>query len=292
MSASWGTDQHVASQVPSRADDARFRTWYAKKTRAIAAPGAAATYFRAIATADARALLPSIHVPALILHRSNYLYMPIEQGRYLADHIANAEFVELSGSDGPLYWEYPDMALDAIEQFLTGVTPPDVAARVMATIVYTDIVDSTSQMERMGDARWHSVLDVHDRMAERLISANDGKLIKTTGDGVLATFDGPGRAIRFASSFRDQLGSIDIGIRSGIHTGEVEMRGEDIGGMAVHLAARILGEAEAGEILVSRTVRDLVAGSNLVFDDRGSHHLKGIHGEWQLLAVGRPGEAR
>lgn len=286
MSDSWGTDRHVAFQVPSRSDDLRFRNWYAKKTRAIAGPGAAETYFRAIAAADARSLLPSIHVPTLILHRSNYLYMPVEQGRYLADHIANAQFFELPGSDGPLFWEHAEMALDAIEGFVTGVTHRAVASRALATVLYTDIVDSTRRVEQIGDARWHSLLDVHDDIADDLIAANGGRLVKTTGDGVLATFDGPGRAIRFAEAFREAMERIGLAIRCGIHSGEVELRGPDIGGLAVHLAARILGKAGAGEILVSRTVRDLVAGSDLTFTDRGTHQLKGIEGDWQLMAVG------
>ncbi len=290
ISQGWGTDKHVNYQVPSRADDARFRTWYAKKTRAIAGPGAAEAYFRAIAAADARALLPSIHAPTLILHRSNYRFMPVEQGRYLADHIRDAKLIELPGADGPLFWEHPELALEAIEGFLTGMTPRAPTARTMATVLFTDIVDSTRLMEQMGDTRWRSVLDLHDDIAERLIDANVGRLIKTTGDGVLATFDGPGRAIRFVSTFRDELDRVGVAIRCGIHTGEVELRGNDIGGMAVHLAARIVAKARAGETLVSRTVRDLVAGSDLVFEDRGAHQLKGIEGEWQLLAVREEGQ--
>jgi class 3 adenylate cyclase len=291
VSEGWGTDRHVYYQVPSRADDARFRAWYAKKTRAIAAPGAAEAYFRSISVADARSLLPSIQVPTLVLQRADYRFMPVEQGRFLADQIAGAELVELPGSDGPLFWEHPDLALDAIERFLTRMAPRAPTTRTMATVVYTDIVDSTRRMEEMGDTHWRAVLDLHDDIAERLIEGNGGRLIKTTGDGVLATFDGPGRGIRFASDFRDEIDRIGIAIRCGIHTGEVEMRGDDIGGMAVHLAARIIAKAAPGEILVSRTVRDLVAGSDLVFDDRGTHQLKGIEGRWHLLAVRDDGPA-
>jgi class 3 adenylate cyclase len=160
---------------------------------------------------------------------------------------------------------------------------------VLATVLCTDIVDSTQQLARMGDARWRGILDTHDDLAGRLVDENGGRFIKSTGDGVLATFDGPGRGIRFATGFRQQLHPLDLSIRSGIHTGEVEVRGSDVGGMAVHLAARIMAEAHDGEILVSRTVKDLVVGSDLVFEDRGVHHLKGIEGEWQLLAVKVPG---
>jgi len=285
MADRWGSDQHVLLQVPSRAEDERFRTWYGKKTRSIAGPAAAAAYFRSMFTADARSLLPAIHVPTLVLHRTSYRFMPIEHGRYLAEHIEGARMVELPGSDGPLYWDHPDEALDAIEEFLTGVTPATTTDRVLATVLYTDIVDSTRLLAEMGDARWRRVLDTHDDMAGRLISENGGRLVKSTGDGVLATFDGPGRGIRFATGFRHHLQTITLTIRSGIHTGEVEMRGEDVGGMAVHLAARIMSKADAGEILVSRTVKDLVVGSDLAFEDRGIHHLKGIEGEWQLMAV-------
>ena len=285
MADRWGSDQHVLLQVPSRADDSRFRTWYGKKTRSIAGPAAAAAYFRAMFTADARSLLPAIHVPTLVLHRKAYRFMPIEHGQYLADHIEGARLVELPGSDGPLYWDHPEEALDAIEEFLTGVIPTALTDRVLATVLYTDIVDSTRLLAEMGDARWRGVLDTHDDLAGRLAFENGGRLVKSTGDGVLATFDGPGRGIRFATGFRQQLHTIALTIRSGIHTGEIEMRGADVGGMAVHLAARIMAEAGEGEILVSRTVKDLVVGSDLEFEDRGVHQLKGIDGDWQLLAV-------
>jgi class 3 adenylate cyclase len=227
-------------------------------------------------------------VPTLVLHRAAYRFMPIEHGRYLAQHIDGARLVELPGEDGPLYWDHADEALDAIRSFLTGVAPTTTGAasdRVLATVLYTDIVDSTRLLEEMGDAKWRTRLDLHDDLARRLLDANGGRLVKTTGDGVLATFDGPGRAIRFAATFRDELGSLGLAIRTGIHTGEVELRGDDVGGMAVHLAARIMAEADPTEILVSRTVKDLVVGSDLAFDDRGTHVLKGIDGDWPLLAV-------
>jgi class 3 adenylate cyclase len=285
MGDRWGSGDHVDWQVPSKAGDARFREWYAKKTRTIAGPKAAAAYFRAMFTADARSLLPAIQVPTLVLHRSSYRFMPIAQGRYLADNIAGARFTELPGSDGPLYWEGADEALDAIEHFLTGMTPAAPTSRTLATVLYTDIVDSTRRLEEMGDSRWRGMLDMHDEIAGRLADANGGRLVKGTGDGVLATFDGPGRGIRFATAFREQLDRLELLIRTGLHTGEVEVRGDDVGGLAVHLAARIMSAAAAGEIWVSRTVKDLVVGSDLVFADRGTHHLKGIEGDWQLLAV-------
>ncbi|HEY6566013.1 MAG TPA: adenylate/guanylate cyclase domain-containing protein [Actinomycetota bacterium] len=289
MAERWGSDKHVELQVPSRADDARFRAWYAKKTRMIAGPAAATAYFRAMFQADARALLPAIHVPTLVLHRKSYRFIPVEHGRYLAQNIIGAAMVEIPGSDGPLYWEHADEALNAVQRFLMGVIPSGPAApadRVLATVLYTDIVDSTGQLERMGDARWREMLDLHDEIAERLVEGNGGRLIKSTGDGILATFDGPGRAIRFAIGFAEQLEAMGLSIRTGIHTGEMELRGDDVGGIAVHLAARIMAEAGEGEILVSRTVQDLSVGSDLEFVDRGMHQLKGIDGEWHLLAVG------
>jgi class 3 adenylate cyclase/pimeloyl-ACP methyl ester carboxylesterase len=289
MEDRWGGDDHVVLQVPSRAQDPRFRAWYAKKTRSIAGPAAAAAYFRSTFTADARALLPAIHAPTLVLHRTGYAYVSVEHGRYLAEHIAGAKLIELPGSDGPLYWEHADASLDAIQTFLTGVTPASTTDRVLATVLYTDIVDSTQLLDQMGDTRWRGVLDMHDTIAQRLIDANGGRLIKSTGDGILATFDGPGRAIRFATGFADQLRALGLSVRTGMHTGEIELRGDDVGGMAVHLAARIMAQAGPWEILVSRTVKDLVVGSDLTFEDRGTHRLKGIDGDWPLLAVRVPG---
>jgi pimeloyl-ACP methyl ester carboxylesterase len=227
MTDRWGTEQHVALQVPSRALDARFRRWYAKKTRSIAGPAAVAAFFRLSSSADARALAPAIHAPTLVMHRSGYHFVPIAHGRWLADHIDGATFIELPGSDGPLYWEHADLALDAVEEFLTGMAPPPPPTRALATVLYTDIVDSTRQLGRMGDARWRGLLDMHDRIAGDLIGEHGGRYIKSTGDGVLATFDGPGRGIRFATSFRDHLQPLGLVIRTGIHTGEVEMRGDD-----------------------------------------------------------------
>ena len=291
MAERWGSEEHVILQVPSRAGDPRFRRWYAKKTRSISGPAAAAAFFRSMFKADARSLLPAIHVPTLILHRTAYRFMPVEHGRYLADNIAEARMVELPGSDGPLYWEHAHLALDAVEEFLTGVAPPLPSTRALATVLYTDIVDSTRLLEEMGDTLWRAMLDMHDDLASNLVAVNGGRLIKSTGDGVLATFEGPGRAMRFAATFRDQLATLGLTIRTGIHTGEVELRGDDVGGMAVHLAARIMSVAAGGEILVSRTVKDLVVGSDLSFEDHGNHRLKGIEGEWQLLTVRTPDDA-
>jgi class 3 adenylate cyclase len=196
--------------------------------------------------------------------------------------------VELPGSDGPFIWEHPELALDAIEEFLTGIRPGAPSHRVLATVLFSDIVDSTRRAEELGDGKWRTLLDVHDDLAARSVEAQGGRVVKTTGDGILATFDGPGRAIRGANALRDGLGRVPINVRIGIHAGEIEVRGDDVSGIAVHLAARVMAEANPGEILVSRTVRDLVVGSEVAFDDRGAHQLKGIEGDWQPYSVIRP----
>jgi len=282
----WGTDRHVLAQVPSRADDDAFRAWYAKKTRAIAGPAAAEAYFRSIFKADARALLPAIHVPTLILHRKDYRFMPVEHGRYLAANIEGARLIELPGADGPLYWEHADGALAGVERFISGVTHVTAPAdRVLATVLYTDIVDSTAHLEEMGDARWREVLNTHDEIAGRLAASLGGRLVKSTGDGVLATFDGPGRAIRFATAFAAQLRSLGLTIRTGIHTGEVELEGDHVRGIAVHIGARVSSLAGPNQVLVSQTVKDMLAGSGATFEDAGEHELKGVPDRWHLYRV-------
>jgi class 3 adenylate cyclase len=234
---------------------------------------------------DVRPLLPLVQAPTLVLHRRDFPLLPIEHGRYLAEHLPNARLVELPGADGPLTWENPELTLGHIEEFLTGVRQHVSTTRVLATVLFTDIVGSTERAAALGDRRWRELLTVHDDLGRRLVEQWGGRVVKTTGDGLLATFDGPGRAIACAVGLRDQLGDIDLQIRAGLHTGEVELRGDDVGGIAVHIAARILADAGPGEILVSRTVRDLTAGSEVILQDRGSRRLKGVEGDWQLYAV-------
>ena len=283
----WGTEAMAQLTVPSRADDARFRRWYAKWLRSAASPRAAQAFLRAMLEIDARPLLPLIHAPTLVLHRTGYPLVPVEHGRYLAEHIAGAKLVELAGSDGALPWQAADIALDHIEELLGGLRRPPAPARVLATVLFTDIVASTEHAGRLGDRRWRQLLDVHDEAARRVVEEFQGQLIKTTGDGILATFDGPGRAIRCAAALKDELRGIGLQIRAGLHTGEVELRDGDVGGIAVHLAARVMAAAGSGEILASRTVRDLVIGSSITVEDRGPHALKGIEGTWPLFAVTR-----
>ncbi len=284
---SWGTIESAAQWTPSRAGDAPFLAWLAKVQRSVYSPSAAEAYVRQSIAMDARAILPTIRVPSLVLHVDSPV-LPVEFGRYIAEHIAGATFIELPGTDSAPYWEYADLFVSAVEEFLTGVQPAVAPDRRLATVLFTDIVDSTQRAEDLGDRSWRTLLDVHDETTRQIVERNEGVVVKSTGDGVLATFDGPGRAIRSATDLRDELAKARIELRTGIHAGEIEIRGNDVSGIAVHLAARVMAEANKGEILVSRTVRDLVVGSKIAFSDRGAHQLKGIEGEWQLYSVTAP----
>jgi class 3 adenylate cyclase len=271
--------------VPSRASDERFRRWFAKWLRTGASPRAAHVFLRAAMEGDVRPLLPLVQVPTLVLHRRDDQLLAVEHGRYLADHIPQAKLVELPGADAALMWETPDLALDLIEEFLTGVRRVTDPTRILATVLFTDIVGSTQRASRLGDRHWRELLNLHDELARRLVEEFHGQLVKTTGDGILATFDGPGRAIRCAAALRDELAGVGLEIRAGLHTGEVELRDGDIGGIAVHIAARVMGTAGPNEILTSGTVRDLVVGSSTVLEDRGTQPLKGVEGTWQLFTL-------
>jgi len=235
---------------------------------------------------DIRHILPTIRVPTLIMHRSGDRALDVRGARYLAEHIPGAKYVELPGIDHlPWVGESTDASVDEIEEFLTGthqVSEPD---RVLATILFTDIVGSTQRLAALGDRRWRDVLDEHFRLTRHELARHRGREVKTTGDGLLATFDGPARAIRCASAIRDETRRLGIEIRAGLHTGEVQVLEQDLGGIAVHTGARVAAEAGPGEVLVSSTVRDLVAGSGIEFDDRGVHTLKGVPGEWRLFRV-------
>jgi class 3 adenylate cyclase len=283
----WGTEAMVL-EVPSRANDERFRRWIAKAQRTVGSPRVVQAYMRAMFEVDARPILPLIHAPTLVLHRSNLDLVPIQQGRYLAEHIPGANLIELPGVEGSLVWEMPQLTLDHIQEFLTGVGRVAEPTRVLSTVLFTDIVGSTERAAALGDRRWRELLNVHDELAHRLVEEFGGRLVKTTGDGLLATFDGPGRAIQCATALSDELAGVDVRIRAGLHTGEVELRDDDVGGIAVHIAARVMAAAAPGETLTSRTVQDLISGSDIVLEDRGAHVLKGVAGPWQLYAVARP----
>jgi class 3 adenylate cyclase len=234
---------------------------------------------------DVRAVLPTIRVPTLVVHlRDNNLTSPA--GRYVAQHVPGAQFVEVAGSDD--YWWAADSAgvvLDEVEEFLTGVRAGSSVDRALATLLITDIVASTQRSSALGDRSWRELLDRHDAAVRRQLVRFRGHEIKTTGDGFLATFDGPARAVECACAIRDAARQLGLDVRSGVHTGEVEIRGEDIGGIAVHIAARVAALAEPGTVWASRTVSDLVVGSGLRFADRGEHELKGVSGTWRLYVV-------
>ena len=234
---------------------------------------------------DVRAILPLVNAPTLVLHRKGDRVVNVRSGRYMAEHIPGARFVELPGSDHAAWAGDTDAFVDEIQEFLTGVRGMPELDRVLATVMFTDIVGSTERAVELGDRRWSELLDEHDAIVSRHVEQFRGRYIKHTGDGALATFDGPGRAIQCARATRTSVERLAIQIRVGLHAGEVEMRGEDVGGIAVHIGARICALADADEILVSSTVKDLVVGSAIAFSERGEHQLKGVPGEWRLFSV-------
>ena len=282
----WGQGMPARVLAPSLADDEAFRRFWGKLERHSSGPGQAGELWRMNMGLDVRPILSTIRVPTLVLHRSRDQAIPVQSGRYVASQIPGARFVELPGEDHLNYVGDLDAVADEIQEFLTGARAEPEADRVLATVLFTDIVESTRRASELGDHRWRQTLDVHDEIASGLVDRHGGRMVKSTGDGLLATFDGPARAIRCALQLRDEARSLGIEIRSGVHTGEVEIRGHDVGGIAVHIAARVAGSAQANEVLVSRTVVDLVAGSGMVFADRGSHALKGVPEEWRLFAAG------
>jgi class 3 adenylate cyclase len=248
-------------------------------------PSGANVQFRYLLGLDVRELVSAIHVPTLVLHRANNPFVPTAIGKDLAERIPGSRYIEIPGSDVWSCTEHPELFLEHIEEFVTGAKPAVEIDRVLATVMFTDIVGSTNRASDLGDKRWKELLDRHDEITRSQVERYGGRVVKTTGDGALATFDSPGRAIRCASELGVILQGVGINVRTGLHTGEVERRGDDVGGIAVHIGARVMGEAGTGEVLCSRTVRDLVVGSGLTFEDRGSRTLKGVPDEWQLFAV-------
>jgi class 3 adenylate cyclase len=270
--------------APSVAGNRELQEWWGTMERMGASPSSLRTLLTMNRDIDIRALLPTIHVPTLVLHRTRDPLIPMLAGQYIASQIPNAKFVELDGEDHLPYGDC-EAWIGEIEQFVTGTRHQAPIDRVLSTVVFTDIVGSTELAARLGDAEWRRVLDRHDDAARRAAARHRGRLVKSTGDGVLATFDGPARAARFAADLGREVEPLGLQLRAGIHTGEVEVRGDDIGGIAVHIAARISAMAGAGEVLTSRTLRDLTAGSGLIFEDRGLHAFKGVPDEWQVYAV-------
>ena len=276
--------------APSVAGDERLRRSWARYERLAASPGMTVATVRLLYASDARPVLPTIRVPTLVIHRAEGKGIPREYGRYLAANIAGARYVELPGADNLIWAGDQDAILDEIQDFITGTRPAPTPKRVLATVLFTDIVDSTRKAAELGDRAWRRILDEHFAVTRRQLDRFDGREIKTVGDGVLATFDGPARAVRCAAAIRDDLAELGLDIRAGLHTGEIELQADDIAGLAVHIGARISVLAGPGEIFVSSTVKDLVVGSGLEFEDRGSRQLKGVPGEWRVfvLASGTP----
>jgi class 3 adenylate cyclase len=277
----------LAMISPSIGNDPAFRAWFDRAGNLGATPAMAQAHWVTVFTSDVRHLLSEIRVPTLVLHRVDTaaLFLNVRHGRFLAEHIPGAKYVELPGADS-LHWVGDTrQMLDEIEEFVTGVRGDSGAERALATVLFTDIVGSTDLAAQLGDGPWRDVLDRHDRNVRAQIERYRGREVKTMGDGFVATFDSPGRAIGCALAIRDTLRTLDIDVRAGVHTGEIEIRGEDVAGMAVHIGARVSALAGPGEVLVSGSVPPLVAGSGFEFADRGAHTLKGVPGTWQVFAV-------
>ena len=283
----WGKPDFVRLMNPAVAEDAGFAREYARRLRASATPRTAAAQYRYIMeSVDVRAVLPLIQAPTLVIHTSHNPIVPLEHGRYLAEHVAGAKFVEVPGRGVSFNDDQVrDIALDEISQFLTGERSLVDIDRVLTTVVFSDMVASTQRAAALGDARWHRLLDDHDRAVRDQLRRFRGREIKTMGDGFLVCFDGPARAIRCAQAIIGAARELDVEVRVGIHSGECEIRGDDLAGLTVHVAARVGALAGPGQVLVSRTVVDLVAGSGIGFSDRGEHELKGVPGTWRLFSV-------
>ncbi len=279
-----GTDIEI--WTPSYADDVEMQRYVAKYRRASASPGAMATLFLMFLEVDVRDLLPSIHVPTLVIHRYGDRVVNRHAGRYLAEHIASAKYVELPGQDHLPWAGDAASIISEIREFVTGERgPAPEPDRVLATVMFTDIVDSTGRAVRLGDAAWREVLIRYQHAVAVEVGRHRGRELKSLGDGALATFDGPGRAIACAKAIRARATELGLGVRTGLHCGEVEVMGDDVGGIAVHVAARVCSAAEPDEVLVTSTVKDLVAGSGVMFTDRGQPPLKGIDRPWQCWAA-------
>lgn len=284
IEARWGDGVGLGALAPSYAADKDMIAQWGRYQRMSCGPSAASTLIRQAANIDMRHSLAAVQSPTLIVHSVGDLFVSIEHGRYLARNIAGATLVELPGTDHAFFGEDANDILNATEEFLTGEvgTGPD-QDRVLATVLFTDIVDSTARAAAEGDAAWRSLLDRHDAMVRRQLERFKGNWVKSTGDGVLATFDGPARAVRCAAAITQNASKMGLSARAGLHTGECELRGDDVAGIAVHIGARVAALANADEVLVSSTVRDLVAGSGLDFEERGTHQLKGVPNQWRIF---------
>jgi class 3 adenylate cyclase len=281
----WGKGVAFDALIASQANNEAMKRWWSRYQRLAASPGAAVTLLRSAFETDARGVLPAITIPVLVLHRAGDPFTGPEHGRYVAERIPGARFVELSGIDHLFFAEDVDRLVAEIQEFLTGVREPREPDRVLATIMFADIVSSTEHASRLGDREWRDLLDRYYAIVRRQLERFRGQEVDTAGDGIFATFDGPARAIRAGAAIADAVSVLGIAVRVGIHSGECEIIGGKVGGITVHTGARIAAQAGPGEVLVSGTVRDLVAGSGIPFEDRGGHALKGVPGEWTLFAV-------
>jgi class 3 adenylate cyclase len=271
--------------APSRAGDDRFVEQFARLQRSSVRPGAVGHFFRQSMMSEIREVLPVIRAPSFLIHRVDDRVVPIELAREAASLIPDARLVEVPGEDHLFFVGDTDVLVEEIEEFLTGARGGADPDRVLATLMFTDIVDSTGLAATHGDRRWRDLLDQHHALVRRELDRFRGREVVTTGDGFLATFDGPGRALRCDLSITDAMAPLGLQIRAGVHTGEVELRGLDVGGLAVHIAARVAGMAGPGEVFASSTVKDLLAGSGIVFESRGEHDLKGVPDTWRLFSV-------
>jgi class 3 adenylate cyclase/pimeloyl-ACP methyl ester carboxylesterase len=281
----WGDGSRFLSLSPAASSNPRLLEWYGKLERLAASPGTALRFLRVNGDIDVRAVLPSIQAPTLVMHRVGDRFIDIRHSRYLAEHIPGAKYVELPG-DEALSFKDRSLELDELEEFLTGARRIDDTERILATVMFADIVDSTRVASEMGDRRWRDTLQSLESTVGRELMRFRGRSVKSMGDGFLATFDGPARGIRCATALRDTVRQrFGLEMRSGLHTGEIELIGDDVGGIAVHIGARVGARAAPGEVLVSSTVKDLVAGSGITFEDRGEHDLKGVPDPWRIYAV-------
>jgi class 3 adenylate cyclase len=286
VESQWGTGGNIGVWAPAMRDDPAFREWFAKRERASASPAAVVALMRMNMMIDISGILPYVRVPTLVVHRTDDTVVSVEGGRQLASSIPNARFLELPGINHlPFFGDDADQVTNEVIEFLTGVKPAAHDERILTTVLLTDIVSSTKHAETMGDRRWREVLDAHNAMFRRELTRFEGTEVKTTGDGFLATFNGPGRAIHCSLALIGAVRSLGIEIRAGLHTGEVEVGENDVRGIAVHVAARVAALAEPSECLVTRTVKDLVAGADVSFSERGKRNLKGMAEAIDLYAV-------
>jgi len=285
LERTWGDEMDLKALAPTAAGDPVFQRRLATYLRHGASPGGAIALLRMNTLIDIREVLPTIRVPTLVIHRTDDREAHVEEGRWIAERVPGAKFVELPGADHLPWVGDADAVVAEIEEFVTGRRPVPEPDRVLATILFTDVVGSTKRAAEEGDSRWTSRLSEHNRLVRREIERFEGREIDAAGDGFLAIFGGPIRAIRCAFAAMEAVRPLGLDLRAGVHTGEIELMNGGVGGLGVHLGARVAGAASAGEVLVSRTVTDLVAGSGLTFEDRGLHELKGVPGEWRLFAV-------